>query len=94
MTEIQRLQGTVSTFDIIKRTRTIIDLDGCSHLILPGSSRKTVRLTVGDRVSFVSFNLFGGPTAQDIEPLEPLKRGPSDSPSMAGVRASQVPRKV
>jgi hypothetical protein len=86
---MERIQGTITDFDPKTRKGTLTDLAGTEHLVLPGSFRKTVRLGIGQRVSFSSFNLSAGPTAQDIEISS---GGRFDSPSMAGVRASQVPQ--
>ena len=101
MTEtIERLLGTVSAFDTAKRTGLITDLSGADHIIMPGSFRRTVLLAVGDRVSFSSFHLSNGPTAQNIEPIEPteflasVSRGPMGPTDFRGTRAHQIPHQV
>jgi hypothetical protein len=89
----QRLEGAVTEFDPATRKGLITDLMGSEHFVLPGSFRKTIRLGIGDRVSFSSFNLSGGPTAQDIELCREISSGgPTGPTEFRGVRASQVPK--
>jgi hypothetical protein len=68
-----KLTGTVTAFDETKRTGTIQDLNEKTHLIQPGSFRKTVRLKTGEAVQFDSFNLFAGAVAMNVEP-QPLNQ--------------------
>jgi hypothetical protein len=91
----ERLEGAVTEFDLATRKGVITDLTGAEHFVLPGSFRKTIRLGIGSRVSFASFNLSGGPTAQDIELCREISSGGPTGPTESrGTRASQVPKKV
>jgi len=64
-----KLQGTLTEFDPATRTGQIEDANGKTHAIQPNSFRRTVKLALGDRVQFTSWNLLNGPTATDVMPV-------------------------
>jgi hypothetical protein len=64
-----KLQGTITDFDPAARTGKIEDANGKAHVIQPNSFRRTVKLALGDKVQFTSWNLLNGPTATDVTPV-------------------------
>jgi hypothetical protein len=69
-----KLTGTITAFDSAGRKGIVKDSNGKTHLIQPGSFRKTVRLKTGEVVQFDSFNLFAGAVAMNVEPQPSLNQ--------------------